>query len=441
MSLSEKELWELGELASAAADGWISDDQRARLEQLLASSEEARKHYLRLSGISAGAAWIAHAEPAVRSAWTPRRLRVGPSLWTGWAAAAVLAIVAGGVWFKTRPQTPQNTIARTLTTDPAVAVLNDAYNVEWADAQEPNHVGNVLRPGTLRLKSGLAQVQFLNGANVLMEGPAELDLLSPSEGKCTSGKVLVDVPREAHGFRINASYIAIAEPGAGFGVDVDKGQAAIHVFRGQVQIHGRGDQMTPIEAGAALMMQRDGAFKPMSANMQEFNAPMPPEWYGGFGPRFPGFEFDGFGGPPMGFPPMPGYGPGQGGPPGYGYSGFFNGQGRWKGFDPLDSVRWQLHASNERWNQIGPDVAAYLDAQRNADGSNGFESPVTRAQLGLWQTQSDPNATDSELARKVAGLRHAREQGRQDLETARSSLVAKLSTWEQAQLVSSGVLQ
>src|SRR6185437_8456460 len=113
---------------------------------------------------------------------------------------------------------------------------------------------------------------------------------------------------------------------------------------------------------------------------------------GGFGPPPPRYGVDGFGGPPMGLAGgWPGADPGPWGPPGYGgFGGFFGNPGRWKGFDPLDSIRWQLHANDQRWNQIGPSVAQYVLAQRNMLGNNGLDSPVTSAMLGLWQTRSDP---------------------------------------------------
>ena len=42
-----------------------------------------------------------------------------------------------------------------------------------------------MRPGIFVIKSGLVQLEFLSGANAIIEGPAELEL-SPSESFVTA---------------------------------------------------------------------------------------------------------------------------------------------------------------------------------------------------------------------------------------------------------------
>ena len=53
MSLSDQEQLELHALCDALADGVISEAQRSRLERWLASSEEARRGYVRVMALSA----------------------------------------------------------------------------------------------------------------------------------------------------------------------------------------------------------------------------------------------------------------------------------------------------------------------------------------------------------------------------------------------------
>ncbi len=438
MKMSERELWELNELASAAADGWLSERQQARLEEILAASDEARRQYLRVASVSAGVAWVAHAEtPAIRHV-VSRGYLGGQRHWGAWAAAAVLAIAATGVWFRSRPQQ----VNRQAPVVPGVAVLNDAYGVEWQDAQEPNHIGNVLKPGALKLKSGVAQIQFLNGANVWMQGPAELDLLSPNEGNCKSGKMLVDVPKDARGFRINAPWDALADPGSGFGVEVDHSQAAIHVFRGQVEISAQGDQRLPVDAGNAMMIEGNGSFHSIPADPQPFNQfypPPPPVWGAPFGQS-----------PWMGgFSQVP-VNPLNGGPRhfgGYGQDPFSASwsnplpPARWMGDDPLDSARATLHADNVRWNQIAADISAYFQAQSQAAGLGFPENEFARAQWDLWLTVGNGDSSDDELAKRLQAWRTARDSASGKLAQARGALVAKLTSFEQAELVASGFLQ
>lgn len=447
MSMNERELWELGELASAAADGWLSDAQRTRLEALLENSEEARKHFLRLSAVSAGAAWMAHAEVPARA----RLVRqVSPwRNWQGWAAAAVLAIVASLAWMDKRPATGKHESTGQPVSQaavPGVAVLNDAYDVEWAD-QEPDHIGNVLQPGTLKLKSGYAQIQFLNGANVWMQGPADLDLVSASEGRCHSGKLVVEVPKEARGFHLAAPYMAVADPGSQFELEAGDQQASIHVYRGQVEISAQGERRFPVNAGDGMMLDHNGEFRPIPGNPQDSGPPQGPGWNGGFGPPGPGWMGPGYGGP-GGLGGGWGTGFGSGGPPGpagWGNSNYFmarlRGSDGWKGFDPLEAVRGQLYVEPRRWNQLSGSVGSYLDALWAATGGDFSQSQVAQAQFSLWLSAQDPNSTEGELHRKIETLRQARAEARDTLDKARTVLLSKLTPEEQARLVATGILQ
>ena len=81
------------------------------------------------------------------------------------------------------------------TTSAAVAMLARVVDARWKPGAKSLQVGSALEPGWLRLESGLAQVDFYSGARVVIEGPAELQLLSPNEASCPSGRLLAEVPR------------------------------------------------------------------------------------------------------------------------------------------------------------------------------------------------------------------------------------------------------
>jgi hypothetical protein len=50
--------------------------------------------------------------------------------------------------------------------------LSQAVETRWNSAADSHSVGAALEPGWLRLRSGLVQVTFCNGARLLVEGPA-----------------------------------------------------------------------------------------------------------------------------------------------------------------------------------------------------------------------------------------------------------------------------
>jgi hypothetical protein len=87
-------------------------------------------------------------------------------------------------------------------TSVAVAMLTRTVDAQWGEGTEPPRAGSSLDPGWLRLESGMAQIVFYSGARVVIEGPAELRLVSPSEAVCRSGRLLAEVPEPARGFRL-----------------------------------------------------------------------------------------------------------------------------------------------------------------------------------------------------------------------------------------------
>ena len=64
-----------------------------------------------------------------------------------------------------------------------MGVLTRAAGVEWDEDSDYRPLPNEpLRVGRLKLNSGLAQIEFLQGANVVLEGPVEFELTGPNEG-------------------------------------------------------------------------------------------------------------------------------------------------------------------------------------------------------------------------------------------------------------------
>jgi hypothetical protein len=99
--------------------------------------------------------------------------------------AACIAILAAG-WWGLRPTPPTE---RQGTTSKAVAMLDLAVDAQWNQSGEAPRLGAPLEPGWLRLNSGLAQIVFYSGVRVVIEGPTELQLISPSEASCRSGRL------------------------------------------------------------------------------------------------------------------------------------------------------------------------------------------------------------------------------------------------------------
>jgi hypothetical protein len=71
---------------------------------------------------------------------------------------------------------------------------------------------------------------------VVIEGPTELQLVSASEAVCPFGRLLVEVPPPARGFRLKTAQVDVLDLGTAFGIEVVGGQTEVHVFKGTVEL-------------------------------------------------------------------------------------------------------------------------------------------------------------------------------------------------------------
>ena len=176
-----------------------------------------------------------------------------PSRKTRWlpmtAVAAIAACVTLAATWLTGIFDPTNDDEATTS---AVAVLMRGVNAEW-EGTAPQ-TGTPLIPGVLRLKSGLAQIEFYQGARVTLEGPANFELVSVSEARCTSGKLSAHVPPQAKGFRIQTPKGTVVDLGTDFGLDLNSPEAQVHVFKGEVELHPDGAAMQPLKEGEAALL-------------------------------------------------------------------------------------------------------------------------------------------------------------------------------------------
>ena len=228
MNLNDKEILELNELCNALIDDRLTRDQRARLEQWLETSEEARRFYVRVTGLSASLMHYAdtsHADAPdvlLRPFWQ----RTLP-WWLGAAAALLLLALGLDFWSNTRTAlTDRNFVARiTGTNDPS-----------WLDGQafEP---GDAIRSGqTLELASGFAEITFDSGATVVLEGPALLEVNSAWDSTLYRGALKANVPEQAIGFKVSNPSVEIVDLGTEFSVIADPdGTTDVFVLKGKIE--------------------------------------------------------------------------------------------------------------------------------------------------------------------------------------------------------------
>jgi hypothetical protein len=246
---------ELGKLMEALRDGTLEDAEVARLDQLLAEEPGALDAFVERAWLQSdlrhqlGTLPAAPPLPARRRFWKPLA-----------AAAALLA--AGLLVLATRSE-PVNPSYE------GCAVLSRALEPRW-DAGTGPAIGSLLPRGRLALASGSIQVEFFSGARVILEGPADFELVSSNEGVCRYGKLRAFVPPQAQGFTVRTSTLRLVDRGTEFGLRQDRGgDAELHVFQGRVELQSAGTSQE-LGVGKALRIDAAGAARAIAADPEAF---------------------------------------------------------------------------------------------------------------------------------------------------------------------------
>ena len=278
---------EFDDTVAAVCHGSATDLEMSALNTLLRNDPSGRDEYLlRIelhSRLASGPDLFSHAVNAIDDRRLPgigagdgrKIFGLNPTVPTrtslrapALAVAACLMLVAGAVWtlwFK--PST-----VRKGATSTAVAMLTRTVDAHWDQRAKSMRVGGALEPGGLRLESGLAQVVFYSGARMVIEGPTELQLVSPSEAVCQTGRLLLEVPPPARGFRLKTSQLNVVDLGTSFGIVATHGQTALHVFKGKVEFTASTLAKQSLGEGRAAVMQGGASLRLIAANPDVFNS-------------------------------------------------------------------------------------------------------------------------------------------------------------------------
>ncbi len=251
-------------------DEALTPEEKTELEQMLQAEPEARQTFwqharfhalLRESGAENRGREIA-AELA-RPWWAGvAELLQLVRLNAGWAAAVAAVVVAVlGIWFaRMQPDADHDR----MTT--GVAVLAQAIDLEWAPGSEVLSTGAALSPGWLRIQSGLAQIEFSDGARLIVEGPAELQIVSRAEAFCRTGRLSAQVPPAARGFKIASPQMTVVDLGTAFGLEVREGDSVVHVFEGKVELASAKDApKRELIAGEGIGVDASGVWRELPA--------------------------------------------------------------------------------------------------------------------------------------------------------------------------------
>ena len=118
----------------------------------------------------------------------------------------------------------------------ALAVLANTTDARWGQGQEFREK-ETLGVGMLHLDSGVIRLDFETGVRVTLEGPAQLELLTPTAVRLHYGDLAASVPPAGIGFQVLTDKVDVTDLGTTFGVSVAQdGSTDVEVFEGKVEI-------------------------------------------------------------------------------------------------------------------------------------------------------------------------------------------------------------
>ena len=126
----------------------------------------------------------------------------------------------------------------------AIATLEYTSNARWES--NARKLGDQIGLGKLHLETGLARLDFRNGATVTLQGPAKFEILSTDKTILNSGILTAFIPESAVGFEVITPTMDVVDLGTAFGVSVGgNGETDVCVFEGEVEVSLADGQDTP----------------------------------------------------------------------------------------------------------------------------------------------------------------------------------------------------
>lgn len=284
MSLSDKDVIELNELLDRLVEKNLSYDQKKRLENWLSESAEARKFYVSYIDMSVSLGYYADEILADNeNEEEPKGVRKIIHFFQPWIPLAALFLLGiylyftlpvPKFWLDEKTEAVAQTLfqdgeASTLLERPTVAVLTRSVGLKWNSTtyQHPDN-GSPIQSGEFSFAQGMAQLEFMQGATAILEGPMQTNLLHANGLSVKFGKLRAHVPKVAQGFTVDLPMGKVIDLGTDFGVEVHpEGSAEVYVYRGKVSYQGYdfdGDRVArELSGGEAIYLDSFGVLTPL----------------------------------------------------------------------------------------------------------------------------------------------------------------------------------
>ena len=246
-------LHELDALIDDWFEGRISESDAAKLSAELEQSAASRAHYWETASVH-GLLEHTMQQASLRSVTgqvppiPPKRIQ-----WLGWrslAAAAVVVFTGIWAWLMWKPSHPA-----TVSPLASLAAANDAV---WADPNvELALRSGELPQGALRLESGTAEFLCMDGATVVIRGPASVRFMDLKRVFVEDGRIFCRCPSPESRLSIVTPATEIQDLGTEFTVEARADQSTlVAVLSGEVQVGKTQTQL--LRKGQSAVVRGDG---------------------------------------------------------------------------------------------------------------------------------------------------------------------------------------
>jgi hypothetical protein len=213
----------LFELFAAHSADLLTPGEHAELQETLRREAEARRLWFLHQDVELGLHAHLAARPAVSIGKTERMPRYARR--SLMAAAAAVLILAGLAWWR---------LGQTDANRAALVTVLFAEDCRWEKGRVVKE-GERLPAQTLHLAEGTAILRFAGGAEVILRGGTEIELLSAASARLRRGDVTVRADGDAEGFKLLTPASELTDLGTEFAVKVEPGGATeLHVIEGEV---------------------------------------------------------------------------------------------------------------------------------------------------------------------------------------------------------------
>ncbi len=217
-------------LFSLACEGGLSDPEFAALQERIRQSPELRVQYLAYAGMHAdlfGAVRLERVRDSIlreieRPETTASLRRTRPAAaWYAVGLAIAACLLAGFFVRGKADRGPAGAVAAVDRWPGVVATVKRIDSVVWADGAKALRVDETLQSGNVvKFNGGLLEVEFRQGAIVVLEGPAHFVPIDANQGTLYAGKLAAVAPSWATGFRVSTPKFEVIDHGTEFAITV-----------------------------------------------------------------------------------------------------------------------------------------------------------------------------------------------------------------------------